>query len=152
MAFLRRGLLNSRTPVHNVHTRRAALEVEQQAEREEMIRMQNAIDAAVPKNDHPRVVLMSHILAEHTMHPQPNPEERYQNLANRRDHHKSLARESSELVKKNLMDGVPQGRIVDVKEIISLASETKYSNLVLLKCGHTIYSKSTYQGFCPHCK
>ncbi len=43
------------------------------------------------------------------------------------------------------------GLLVDVSKVIRMSTDGSKNHLVLLKCGHTITSSSTYQGFCKAC-
>ncbi len=49
-------------------------------------------------------------------------------------------------------DDQPVFRILKVEKILKMAQAQGEHHLVLLTCGHTVRSKSTFQGYCKQCK
>jgi hypothetical protein len=63
-----------------------------------------------------------------------------------------MAKDNSDSTKNDIRFKGPAGKILNVKRIINMSLDNRYSHLVQLECDHIVYSGSIYQGYCNNCK
>jgi hypothetical protein len=101
-------------------------------------------------------VMIGHVLSEAKRNavPAKSADDLYWERKERIAGHRIVAKQSSNNVKTQLQSNQqPSGQIMNVAEVVTMAADPKvFSHLVKLTCGHIVYSKSIFQGFCSQCK